>query len=268
MTLAYPTIPIPESMRGPDGPRDRLANFLVEALPRKIDLLRQAWTLDEGKLPDLGKLSSGELPENLINSVSDAWIEVVNPRMLPGLRRVDITPAGDPVYLTRFSCRIFVWALGLDWDMSLARRDNIAAAVKMVLLEFPTLTLAGGDTGWVVLEETWSEEYGSPQRTSNQSGRCWCSAVLSVDVRAEQSLSAGRMRAPIGRNNSVVLDVAPVAPAAVIPHDLPRPPGWATPSLPDDLDPEPDDGQGTLDPNPDVTSDQDLDPSEQTGGTP
>lgn len=226
MTLEYGATTPPLQMRGADGPRDALAALLVDVLPEKIRLLREAWAISHGELPDIGKVSSGELPQGVVNSLADGWVEIVNPRMLPGLRRVDITSAGDPVYQTRYSCRLYVWALGLDWDMALARRDNLAAAVRQALLEFPTLARAGGDTGWLALEETWSEEYGVPALTENQSGRCWCSAALSVDIRAEEAMSAGRMRPPLGTATSTILAASIVGATEPIPHDLPRPPGW------------------------------------------
>jgi hypothetical protein len=107
--------------------------------------------------------------------------------------------------------------------------------VKLTLLEFPTLRREGGDSGWCVLEETWSEDYGIPTRAPNQSGRTWCSAAMSIDMRAEETLAAGRLRAPIGQNLSTVISTAAVGPTQTIPHDLPRPPEWVTPQLAEDL---------------------------------
>lgn len=210
-------------MRGADGVRDALAHFLLDALPLKTAALRAAWNLDQGRLPDMGAVTSGEMTEEALTDVADAWCEIVNPRMLAGMRWVDITDAGDPVFHTRYACKLYVWALGVNWDQSIIRRDMLALAVRTCLLEFPTLTLAGGDTEYVALQETWSEEYGVPTRAPNDSGRTWCSAVLSVDVRAEESLAAGRLREPIAQAARVVLGADGVGPHSEFPPDLPTP---------------------------------------------
>jgi len=215
-------------VKGADGIRDHLAALLGEVLPRKIPALRSAWGLSHAQLPDLGAVSSGEMPESALTDVADTWVEVINPRMLPGLKRVDITPAGDPQYHIRYACKIYVWALGKDWDEAMARRDTIAAAVRLSLLEYPTLSTAGGDTEHLVLEETWTEEYGVPVRTPNDSGRCWCSAVLAVDARAEEDMADGRLRAPIGIANRVVLSTTGHGPTVPFPDDLPTPEQFTT----------------------------------------
>lgn len=210
-------------MRGADGVRDALAEFLAAALPRKIPALRAAWRLDQGHLPDIGAISSGEMPEEALTEIADVWVEVVNPRMLPGMKWVDITPAGDPQFHTRYACKLYVWALGKDWDAAMARRDMIAVAVRLCLLEFPTLTLEGGDTEYLVLQETWSEEYGVPTRAPNDSGRSWCSAVLAVDTRAEEDMGDGRLREPVGTSTRVLLAAGGVGPSTPFPEDIPTP---------------------------------------------
>ena len=213
-------------MRGADGVRDQLAVVLGELLPRKTPALRAVWGLSHGQLPDLGAVSSGEMPENALTDVADVWLEIINPRMLPGLRRVDITPAGDPQYHIRYACKLYVWALGTDWDQAMIRRDMMATAVRLCLLEFPTLTALGGDTEYLALEETWTEEYGVPVRAPNDSGRCWCSAVLAVDVRAEEDMADGRLRTPIGVTNRVLVSAGGYGPSVLFPDDLPTPDGF------------------------------------------
>lgn len=214
-------------MRGPDGVRNAIAAMLVEVMPIKIPLLREAYQIDQGGLPDLDVVSSGEMPEQALTSIGDTWAEVVNPRLLPGMQRVDIDPAGSPVYRMRYACRVYVWALGEDWDNAMLRRDMIAGAVRMSLLEFPTLTRAGGDTGYLVHEDTYTEEYGVPQRTPNASGRCWATALCSVDMWSEESMAEGRMVPPIGSvEHTPVIGTSLIGPTSPMPEDLPRPPGF------------------------------------------
>lgn len=203
--------------------RNALAAMLADVLPQKIPLLRAAYGIDEGPLPDVDVVSSGEMPEQALTSIGDVWLEVVNPRLLPGLLRVDIDPAGYPVYRMRYACRVYVWAKGADWDEAMVRRDMITGATRMAMLEFPTLTTAGGDTGYLVHEDTYTEEFGVPQRVPNASGRCWATALCSVDMWSEESMAEGRMREPIGANNSTVITPEVYGPTAPFPDDAPSP---------------------------------------------
>jgi hypothetical protein len=217
-------------MRGPDSVRNAIADLLTAALPRKIPLLREAFGVDQGALPDLDVMSSGEMPDSALTSVGKSWVEVVNPRLLPGVQRVDIDPAGYPVYRMRYGCRIYVWALGADWDNAILRRDMLTGAVRAVLFEFPTLTLEGGDTGFLVHEDTYTEEYGVPIRAANASGRTWGSALCSVDLWSEETMAAGALRPPVGALAGQPALASTLIPAnEPIPEDLPRPPGFPTP---------------------------------------
>jgi hypothetical protein len=222
-------------MRGPDGVRGAIAALLADVLPVKIPLLREAYGVDQGVLPDLDVVSSGEMAENALTSVGQTWLEVVNPRLLPGIQRVDIDPAGYPVYRMRYACRVYVWALGKDWANAIARRDMMTGATRMALFEWPTLTMAGGDTGYLVHEDTWTEEYGVPSRAPNDSGRCWASALISVDAWSEETMTAGRMHPPLGEVAvSPTLGTTIFGQGEPMPTDLPRPDGFPLP----DPDPE------------------------------
>lgn len=230
-------------MRGADGVRNAVAAMLVDVMPIKIPLLREAYGVDQGILPDLDVVSSGEVPDKAFTSIGQTWVEVVNPRLLPGIQRVDIDPAGYPVYRMRYACRVYVWALGEDWDNAILRRDMMSGAVRMALFEFPTLTIKGGDTGYLVHEDTYTEEYGIPAPTANASGRSWASALLSVDMWSEETMDAGRMRPPIGVvATTPTVGTTVLGPSSPMPDDLPRPPGFPAP------DPEEENSDGSSNP--------------------
>jgi hypothetical protein len=195
-------------VRGADGVRDKVAELLAVEMPRKIPLLREAWDLDAAGLPDLDVITSGEAADNTLDSRGRSWVEVINPRLLR-TRRVDIDPAGRPVYRSRYAARIYVWALGQDWGGAKTARDNLAAAVRLSLIEYPTLTILGGDTGWLLHEDTITEEYGEPQRINRRSttgpARVWAGAVLSYEIDAEESTADGSTRPPLGVNNDMII---------------------------------------------------------------
>lgn len=188
-------------MRGANGVRDKLADLIRAEVPRKIPLLRVAWTLDGTAIPDVEEVVSGEAPDGALTSAGDTWVLVVNPRLL-STKRVDIVD-GLPVYMTRYSCRVYTWAKSDNWPNAVAARDNLAVACRLALFEYPNLsTTARGDTGYRSYENTYTEEFGEPLRTNNLSGRVWAGAVLAIDVDCEETLKDGSTRAPIGTNNS------------------------------------------------------------------
>lgn len=213
-------------MRGPDGIRDQLANLLGEVIPSKIPALRAAYGVTGAELPDLALVSSGEIPDSILSSLGPTWAEVINPRLQPGMRRVDIDPAGYPVYRLRYGCRIYLWALARDWPTAVVHRDMLVSAVRQTLLEYPTLQTEPGDSGFLLHEDTYTEEFGQPQRAPNDSGRTWASALLSIDLETEESMAAGALRPPIGEVLSTIVGTTVLGAGVPMPDDLPRPPGF------------------------------------------
>lgn len=211
-------------MRGADGVRDKVAELLSLEVPRKVPLLREAWNLDAAALPDMDVLVSGEAADNALDSRGKSWVEVINPRLLK-TRRVDIDPAGRPVYRSRYSARIYVWALAETWDGAKRARDNLAVVVRLSLIEYPTLTLAGGDSGWLLHEDTITEEYGEPQRVNRRSGsgpaRVWAAAVLSYEIDTEETTADGSTRPPLGVNNDTTITPLGYGPGTPFPEEVP-----------------------------------------------
>lgn len=185
-------------MKGANGVRDQLAELIRFESGRKLPLLREVWSLNQSQAPDIDKIVSGEAPDDALTSDGDTWVMVINPRLLK-TSRVDIDAAGRPVYMTRYSCRVYVWAKGDDWEGAIAARDNVAVAVRLCLLEYPNMSATvAGDTGYRLHENTYTEEFGEPHRKSRAGGRLWAGAVLSIDVDCEETLADGSTRTPIG----------------------------------------------------------------------
>ena len=192
-------------MRGANEMRDRLAVLIEQAAPPKIALLRTTWDYNQVQLPDIGKVSSGEPEEDVLNGgIATAWVLVINPRLL-NTDQVDIDAYGQPVYNARYSCRIYVWAQGESWDDAKTARDNLAAVVRLCLLEWPNLTYnTYGNTNYRLHRNTYTEEFGEPHRITNRAGgRVWAPAVLSVDVDREDNLHDGSLRRPLGAATTI-----------------------------------------------------------------
>lgn len=179
-------------MRGPNAVRDRLALLLAEEIPRKNVLLRTQWQVDDEALPDPKSYFSGDAPEELIK---DTCVIVVNPRLLRSVRTGDISPAGEPEYHTRYSCRVYVWAKGSDWDRATEARDNLTVVSRLCLFQYPNLSnkidpdAATTDTGYRAEEDTYTEDFGVPIRA--QGSRTFAAAILSVDVTVEEYIDDG-----------------------------------------------------------------------------
>lgn len=213
-------------MYGPDKVRDQLATLLGDVVPDKIAAMRTAYDVGPEALPDLAMVSSGEIPESLLSSLGPTWCEVINPRLSPGMRRVDIDSAGYPLYRLRYACRIYLWALAKDWPTAIAHRDMLVSVVRQTLLEYPTLQREPGDSGYLLHEDTYTEEFGQPVRAPNTSGRTWASALLSIDLVTEETMADGALRPPIGEVASTIVGATLLGPGVPMPDDLPRPPGF------------------------------------------
>ena len=182
-------------MRGADHVRDRLCLLLQTEMPRKAPLLREAWNLDSAALPDVGQFVSGDIAEEAIGK-HDGLVIVVNPRLLRSVPTGDFSPEGEPEYHSTYSCRVYVWAKGPDWDRATAARDNLAASARLSILQYPTLSVEGGDTGYRLNGATYTEDYGVPVRV--QGSRTLAAAILSVDMLAEEVIDDGSTRPRLG----------------------------------------------------------------------
>lgn len=212
-------------MRGADGVRDKVAALLGAEIPRKVPLLRTAWNLNAEQLPELDVITSGEAADLALDTRGRSWIEVINPRLMR-ITQVDMDPAGRPIYRSRYSARIYIWALGDDWATAIAARDHLAACARLSLLEYPTLRLEGGDSGYLVHVDTIAEEFGEPQRVNRGRGaggspRVWCGGVLLYEIDAEETMADGSTRPPLGAVQTTQITQDVYGPGQPFPEESP-----------------------------------------------
>lgn len=205
-------------MRDAGHLRDVVRDALAAEVPRKIPLLRTRWGLTAIELPDVGRIVSGEPVENALTGDSDTWVTVLNPRLFK-TDQVDIDPSGLPVYMSRYSCRIYTWARASEWALAVAIRDRLAVVCRLALLEWPNLRPGTyGDTGYRLHRNTYTEQFGDALRlTERAGGRVWAGAMLAVDIDTEESLADGSTRAPIGDARTVTPDAFAVGPDQPLP---------------------------------------------------
>lgn len=193
-------------MRGADGVRDQLALLLASEMPRKIPLLRQARGWDSQALPDVDRFVSGDAPDEVISANrGNNWVVVVNPRLLRMTQTGDYSPLSEPEYHLLYSCKVFLWANGRDWDGSIAARDHLAETARSCLVQYPTLSTDPGDTGYRLNVETYTEDFGVPSR-SPSGQRCWAAAMLGVDVIVEEFLDDGSTLPALGTADTIAPD--------------------------------------------------------------
>lgn len=205
-------------MRGANAVRDQLALLLASEMPRKIPLLRQAWDRDASQLPDVDQFVSGDVPDEVINGgQGGAWVIVVNPRLLRMTRTGDFSPAGEPEFHCRYVCRIFVWARGANVELSQECRDNLAAAARLCIVQYPTLTNDGTLLNYRVNEGTYTEDFGMPVRVNGS--KAWSAAILSVEIDAEEFVDDGSTLPPLGEVETVQADTYAVGPQVPFPPD-------------------------------------------------
>lgn len=201
-------------MKGANGVRDQMTLLLASEMPRKIPLLREAWNVDAAKLPEVTKVISGDLPEQALSG-GESLVVVINPRLLRSNRTGDFDENGSPEYRSRYSCRVYIWALGNDWDGAIAARDNLAACARLCLFEYPTLTNQGGDTGYLMYENTYTEDFGVPLRGAGS--RCWAAAILSIDADVEEHVDDGSTVPPLGTAQQIAATTTAVGPLQPFP---------------------------------------------------
>ena len=205
-------------MRGANGVRDQMALLLASEMPRKIPLLRQAWNLDAARLPDVKRVVSGDMPEQAIGTqAEDTIVVVINPRLLRAVRTGDFNDQGAPEYRSRYSCRVYIWAKAADWDGAIAARDNLAVCARLCLFEYPTLNSEGGDTGYLMYENTYTEDFGVPLRASGS--RCWAAAILSIDADVEEHVDVGSTMPALGTAGQIAATTTAVGPLQPMPGD-------------------------------------------------
>lgn len=190
-------------------------------LSRKMPLLRAAWNLDVTTLPDMAKVVAGETADEAITSADDGaatWSVVTLPR-LNRTRPVDLDPAGRFVYLSRYACQVGVWVRDADWNAARVLRDRMTAACRLCLLEYPSLnSRQAGDSGYRLVLNSYSEQFGTPVRINNKSAT-WAGALLLFEVEAEESLADGSTRPPLGTSDTMATTAAAVGPTQPFPEE-------------------------------------------------
>jgi hypothetical protein len=150
-----------ERQEGPWQAKQFITNYLAADLPERLIAFRNAWQLDDSRLPSPVKYLSYE-PIGL-----DEWPMVntiqMNTRLI---ERVDYENySTDPVYRVTYNMRTYVWVRGEGPEETTESRDRLTAVVRAALLDHPSMVRSENEyfpsvTSEVLLDEgTLREEY-------------------------------------------------------------------------------------------------------------
>jgi hypothetical protein len=185
--------------------RDQLATLFAVDLPRRIPLLREQRLWGAEQLPDVDRVVSGTTDEETVRaSGKPTWVIVENPRLLRMTATGDFSPQGEAEFHALYACRVIVWHLGKDWGLATAGRDHVAEACRGCLVQYPSLSVEPGDSGYRLNLPTYTEDYGTPALARDH--RAWAAAILRTDVVVEEYLDDGSTLPPLGTVGSVDQD--------------------------------------------------------------
>lgn len=142
-------------MVGPILGRTLITNFFEANFPRVLADLRIEWGLDETDLPDPVKYVPRE-PDAI-----DAYPMIaVATGLLGRTEKIEHTVGGG-AYRTTYPFEVYAWTLGAGRGPAQDLRDRMGAAVKVMLLSYPTFgAAADGIDAWMdesTFEQSWSD---------------------------------------------------------------------------------------------------------------
>lgn len=181
--------------------RRAVADYLRANLPMYLADLRLLWGVDEHDLPDPAEV----LPRPAL--AVDKWplIAVASTTdFLDG--RVD-AGGGSIEYDTTYTLRVFSWIIAPKQDVVWDMRDRYASAIRVALLDSPTL----GGQPVVVQEPGVATAAGEPEKANGD--RWLAGSFLTVRLRVHEAL----VRVPSATVGSVRVDTGRLAPVPLRP---------------------------------------------------
>jgi hypothetical protein len=150
-----------QRQEGPWQAKQFITSYLADDLPERLVAFRNAWQLDDSRLPDPAKYLAYE-PIGL-----DEWPMIntiqMNTRLM---ERVDYDNySTDPVYRVTYNMRTYIWVRDEGPAETTESRDRLTTVVRSALLDHPSMTKSEelyfpSVTSEVMLDEgTLREEY-------------------------------------------------------------------------------------------------------------
>ena len=138
-------------MRGITKAKEAVRVTLEAGFNDYLSGLRTLWTLGVPALPDVASFRRNEA------QALDRWPLVALSGVRSSITRHEVTDEVNVAYLSEYTLRAFIWVKAEGWDATIEMRDNLSAALRMFILDHPTLS---NDERVTVAEESdLIEEY-------------------------------------------------------------------------------------------------------------
>lgn len=174
--------------QGPWTVKQLITDYLSWDLPRRIKGFRDAWQMDDVRLPTPTHYLAYEPP------ALDEWPTVITVQMSTSrIQRIDYTGGLNPVYRCTYNLRTFVWVNHEFAPEATEARDRLTAVVRASLLDRPCLEKGTDHDGHQLLldESTMREEYS--EITYVKGHRAVAGAYLSYDVSTDEVITRANL---------------------------------------------------------------------------
>lgn len=138
----------PFEMRGPDGVREFVTDFLRAVLPSHLQACREAWGLSESALPEpvsnpRDRRKDAYFP--LEPPAIDRWpmLAVTSGRYTQG-GTIDYSIDGDPVFKGTYPIRVYSWVRAGGHLACQRMRDNFGTALRICFMAHTNLADPSG----------------------------------------------------------------------------------------------------------------------------
>lgn len=170
----------------PEGPWEvkKLVNdYLKWDLPRRIQIFRDHWNLDDALLPIPEKYHAYEPP------ALDHWPMIITLQLaMSRAERIDYMSGLNAVYRCTYNMRTYVWVRGESPEEAVESRDRLTTVVRSALLDHACLGLGlSHATDQILLDEgTLREEYSDVTYVSGN--RVVAGAYLSYNINLDEAM--------------------------------------------------------------------------------
>jgi len=181
------------TMYGPAPVKKFVNDYLMADLPERLRTYRNAWNLDDERLPEPAEYLTYE------PIAIDAWPMVYTVLISTNsIVREDYTAGFDPLYLIRYSLRTYVWVRGDDSELATDTRDRLCTVLRSSLLDHQCLSAADITGSQVLVDEgSIREEYSD--LTLLKGERILAGAYCAYDINLYEAV----VRATIGQVSEV-----------------------------------------------------------------
>lgn len=170
--------------QGPWTVKTLITDYLSWDIPRRIVAFRNAWQIDDVRLPTPELFLSHEPPS------LDHWPTITTMQMaMTRAVRADYSGGLNPIYMCTYAMRTYIWVRADGADLVTESRDRLTAVVRTALLDRPCLvaSLVNGNHEVLLDETTLREEYSDI--TFVKGDRAVAGAYISYDVTLQETIT-------------------------------------------------------------------------------